>query len=453
MPTPPDVAPQPRPRFQRLPALPPAEKHYRPLRKRIHVICFLIFVALPFLNLMRFDIPRQRFYFAGFELWINEFGILFFTLMFLMFLIAASAIIHGRIYCSYACPQMIFSEWSLSVETWSRKYVNKRFSRWPASRRNAVSAAIFYSVLTVASVFLAFVFTSYFVEPRDLLWRLLSLDIRTTGGITGAVVTLITFLDFTLVRQRFCTSVCPYGYLQGILQDRNTLLVVYRDGRGSDKVCIECKKCVHVCEMDIDIRKSPFQIECVHCGDCIDACEDVLRRVGRTGLIHYSWGETDPRQAAAREPWYYRLGLRDAKRVVILLVLLFYLSGLSVALSMRRPVLVRVAPDRTQLYTQLPDGRIANTMRLTLANRSSRPTSVRLSVENLPGAEIAIPRNPLPLAPGETIQSTFELRTRPWPGSSDVNRFRFIAHPASESTPDTFDLTFILPVQPMEAKP
>jgi polyferredoxin len=150
-----------------------------------------------------------------------------------------------------------------------------------------MARAVFYGVLSVASVFLAFVFTSYFVEPWDLLGRLLHFDLHTAGGITGGAVTLFTFLDFTFVRQRFCTTVCPYGYLQEVLQDK-ALLVLYSDGTGGQKACIECGKCVRVCEMGIDIRNSPYQIECVHCGECIDACEDVLRRIGRPGLIQNS---------------------------------------------------------------------------------------------------------------------------------------------------------------------
>lgn len=137
-------------------------------------------------------------------------------------------------------------------------------------------------------MFLAFVFISYFVEPRDLFWRLVSFDIKTAGGIAGATTTLITFLDFTLVRQRFCTTVCPYGYLQGMLSDENTLIVHYRD---ENRECIECKKCIRVCEMGIDIRTSPYQIECIHCGECIEACADVLGKLGKQGLIHYAWGE------------------------------------------------------------------------------------------------------------------------------------------------------------------
>lgn len=437
-------APAKKPRIERLPALPPAGKNYHKLRKRIHLICVVIFVALPFFNVMRFDIPRQRFYFAGFELWISEFGILFFSLMFLMFLIAASAIIHGRIYCSYACPQMIFSEWSLAVQRWARKTIAKRFPKWSSAATEQSAQAVFYGVLLAASVFLAFVFTSYFVEPRDLLARLMRLDVQTAGGITGATVTALTFLDFTLVRQKFCVSVCPYGYLQGILQDKNTLLVEYTD---QTKVCIECKKCVRVCHMDIDIRKTPYQIECVHCGECIDACEDVMRRIGRPGLIHYEWGKAEFTQGKAPEAWHRRLGFRDAKRFAILLVLLFYLSGLLAALSMRRAVLVQVTPDRSTLYRIAEDGRVSNAMRLKLANRSSKAQRVMLRLENLPGAEIVQLANPVDLQPGETVQHTFEIRAPRKADAQDVNRFRLVAEATGEKKPETFDLTFIMPVE------
>ena len=90
--------------------------NWHKLRKRVHLLCFAIFLALPFLNVMRFDIPRQRFYFFGYELWISEFSILFFSLMFLMFGIVVMSVIFGRVYCGYLCPQMIFSEASMALE-------------------------------------------------------------------------------------------------------------------------------------------------------------------------------------------------------------------------------------------------------------------------------------------------------------------------------------------------
>ena len=435
----------PKPKVERLPPLPPAETNYRRIRKRFHLGFFLAFVAAPFLNLMRFDIPRQRFYFAGFELWISEFAIIFFALMLLMFIIAASAIIHGRIYCSYACPQMIFSEWSQSLERWAKTQAQQRLKTASPGTKKLAANAAFYSLLAVASVFLAFVFTSYFLEPRDLLGRLLHLDLITVGGITGATVTILTFLDLTLVRQKFCTSVCPYGYIQGMLQDQHTLLVSYQDGKDEARDCIDCKKCVRVCEMGIDIRDSPFQIECVHCGDCIDACEDILRKVGKPGLIHYTWGERP--KAAARESWYMRWGFRDAKRVAILVILAFYLGGLALALSLRRPVLVEINPDRSVMFKVLPDGRIANLIRLKLANRTGRITQVQLTVEGLAGAELALPGNPVVLKPGETFERTVELRAPFVQDGQDVHHIRILAKADGARSADAEEMTFIMPLK------
>ena len=436
-----------KPKVERLPPLPPQETVYKRIRKRFHLAFFLAFVAAPFSNLMRFDIPRQRFYFAGVELWISEFSIIFFALMFLMFVIAASAIIHGRVYCSYACPQMIFSEWSQSVERWAKRQVQQRLKAASAGLKDAAAKGLFYGILGLASVFLAFVFTSYFVHPRDLLGRLLHFDLVTVGGITGAVVTLFTFLDFTLVRQKFCTTICPYGYIQGMLQDKHTLLVAYQDGVGEAKDCIDCKKCVRVCEMEIDIRNSPYQIECIHCGDCIDACEDILRKVGKPGLIHYAWGENPKVATGQKEAWYLRWGFRDAKRVVIFGIMACYLGGLALALSLRRPVLVEINPDRATMYKLLDDGRVANMIRLKLANRTGRNVQVRLWVEGLPGADLALPANPVALKPGESFERTVELRAPFVQDGEDVHHIRILAQSDAARKSDAEEMTFITPIK------
>src|ERR1039458_3489386 len=138
------------------------------LRKRVHLLCFLAFLALPFLNVVRFDIPKERFYFAGYELWINEFAIIFFAMMFLMFLVVAASVFYGRLYCGYVCPQTIFSEASVALETWLRKRVTKKFPTWKPPVRERVGRGLFYALLAAASVLLAFIFICYFVEPRDL---------------------------------------------------------------------------------------------------------------------------------------------------------------------------------------------------------------------------------------------------------------------------------------------
>ena len=394
------MPPPPKPKPGRPQPIEPP-KGYHAGRKRMHLFCFLIFCALPFFDIVRFDIPKQRFYFAGQELWISEFGIIFLTLMFLLFCIVAVSMVFGRMYCSYACPQMIFSEQSLMMQSWIDRQVKKRLIDWPPQRRSILSAAIFYATGLIASTFLAFVFISYFVAPLDLLRRLLSLDIVTAGGIAGAATTLFTFLDFAFVRQHFCTSICPYGYLQGMLGDKNTLLVQYRDARHE---CIECKKCVRICHMGIDIRKSPYQIECIHCGECIDACDQVLARLGKPGLIQMTWGEQGS-AVGAREPWYRRLGIRDAKRAIVLAVILCYGSGLAVALSMRKPVFVRVEADRSVLYTKDASGATVNKFRVIVGNRSRKDASVKLDLEGLNQAHI-VGSPTISLGPGQTFEQS-----------------------------------------------
>lgn len=420
----------------------PTRASYHRIRKGVHVACVVIFIALPFFNVMRFDIPRQRFYFAGYELWINEFGIIFFALMFLLFIVVAASMFYGRVYCGYLCPQMIFSEASIAIENRLRRVVNKRAIRLSPKKRNLIARALFFTVLAAASVFVSFVFISYFVEPRDLLARLATLDVRTAGGIAGAATTLVTFLDFSLVRQRFCTTACPYGYLQGMLSDGDTLIVHYRD---EDRDCIECKKCVRVCEMGIDIRTSPYQIECIHCGECIDACADVLGRLGKQTLIHYAWGERGELLGDKTAPWYRRIGMRDAKRVVLLLVLLFYASGLFVALSMRRNVLVRISPDRTTMFRVGSEGLVYNKFRLTIANRGRGDAELVLSIEDLPGSRAVLESTTMPIGAGQTVQREFEIAAAPSGLSPGVNHFRIVGRVTPDETEDQFDMTFITP--------
>jgi polyferredoxin len=274
---------------------------------------------------------------------------------------------------------------------------------------------------------------------------LLSLDIKTAGGIAGATTTLITFLDFAFAQTRFCKMVCPYGYLQGMLGDKNTPIVQYRD-EDQNKQCIECKKCVRVCHMGIDIRNSPYQIECIHCGECIDACEDVLGRLGKPGLIHYAWGERGELLTDKRGSWLRRLGLRDAKRVAVLLILLFYAPGLFVALSMRSNVLVKIMPVRATLYRIGDDGRIYNRFRMTIANRRSEETEVTLSLKDLPEAQILLAQ-PLKLKAGGTIEQEFEVSVPPSALPQGVNHFLIESHATTGDSAETFDMTFITPTE------
>ena len=411
------------------------------IRKTVQAVCFVVFVTLPLFNIMRIDLPRQRFYFFGAELWISEFSIVFLTLMFLWILIAAMAMIYGRFWCGYLCPQMIFSEKANALEKRIIRAVNRKMPNAGPRLRRFIAAVLFGIVLLPASVFVTFVFVSYFVPPLDLFHRLLSLDIRTSAGIVGASVTMVTLLDFALLRQRFCTAICPYGYLQNMLKDKHTLLVHFHD---PNEECIKCSKCVRACPMGIDIRKSSHQLECTHCAECIDACSGILGKLGTQTLIQYAGGDSGTR-AEPEGNWFRRIGFRDGKRVAVLVLLLVYATGLSIAISVRQPVLLRIMPDRITLYSIAPDGKVHNRFRMVASNRGRVQASVSLSVADLNGASIEGITQRKILEPGQSIQQQFDVVV---PSSSlhpGINKLRISADVTPGKAGQQFSETFFAP--------
>ncbi len=420
----------------------PGTRYHR-VRKIVQLICFVIFVTLPLTDAMRIDITRQRFYFFGAELWISEFSIVFLSMMFLWILVAAMAMIYGRFYCGYLCPQMIFSETAAWLEGRIARTVKRKFSKVEAGAQTWITRSAFYVLLLPASVLVTFVFVSFFVPPSELFHRLFSFDIRTAAGMVGAGVTLLTFLDFAFLRQHFCTVICPYGYLQNMLADRHTLLVHFHDPH---KECINCAKCVRACPMGIDIRRGSHQLECIHCAECIDACSSILGKLGRPSIVRYGWGETGESAEQGRK-WYRRIGIRDGKRVAVLLLLVIYATGLSIAISMRQPVLVRIMPVRDTLYTVSPDGTIHNHFRMQASNRGHKSAKVTLSLSGLPPASLAGIDTAIDLKPGETLQRGFDI-TSPAAGiAPGINHLRITANVSPSQKPLSFEENFIAPFE------
>ncbi|MDR3773547.1 MAG: FixG Ig-like domain-containing protein [Terracidiphilus sp.] len=413
------------------------------VRKTIQYLCVTVFILLPLSDVMRVDLVRQRFYFFGAELWISEFSIIFFTMMFLWILIAAMAMIYGRFYCGYLCPQMIFSEAANAIEKAIARRVDRKLTDLSPRARRLLTLGPLYVILLPASVFFSFVFVSFFIPPVDLIHRLLSFDIRTAGSLFGVSVTLLTFLDFAFLRQRFCTSICPYGYLQNMLADSHTLQVFFQDESGQ---CIHCDKCVRACPMGIDIRKSSHQLECTHCAECIDACSGVLGRMGRQTLIHYAWGDAGRSQAEERR-WYRRIGFRDGKRIAVLVLLSLYATGIAVVINMRQPVLVRIMPNRITLYTRAPDGSIHNTFRLVATNRGKTDARVTLSLAGLRAAQIVGVPGAITLKPGDELQREFDVAAAGSAVDPGVNRLRILVHVDPGQKDQSLDETFIAPME------
>jgi polyferredoxin len=226
-----------------------------------------------------------------------------------------------------------------------------------------------------------------------------------------------------------------------MLGDKNTLLVQYRDEKHQ---CIECKKCIRICHMGIDIRKSPYQIECIHCGECIDACDKVLARLGKPGLIQMTWGEQGE-AVGAKESWHRRIGIRDSKRAIVLAVILCYASGLAVALSMRKPVFVRVEADRSVLFTKDAAGATINKFRVIVGNRTGKQASVKLDLAGLDQAHIAGPST-IAVDPGQTSEQLVPVAVPTGALTPDyVTHFQIRAVTQPGGDVYSIDTTFIMP--------
>jgi polyferredoxin len=198
--------------------------------------------------------------------------------------------------------------------------------------------------------------------------------------------------------------------------------------------------------MGIDIRESPFQIECIHCGECVDACRSIMGKFGEETLVHYAWGEKGELLGDKKAAWYRRIGLRDAKRLAVLAIIIIYGSTLAVAFSMRHSVLVRIAANRATMYRIGNDGRVYNTFRMTLANRGKKDASVWLEIKDLPDARLGLPSSEIPLKVGETIEQEFEISVPANTREIQINHFEVVSVVLPDKTTDTFDETFIMPL-------
>ena len=114
-----------------------------------------------------------------------------------------------------------------------------------------------------------------------------------SAGLTVYVTALAVAADMLWLRRTFCARACPYGPLLSSLTDQSTLAVRYLNERDDD--CIHCHKCETDCPMGIDIKQGVGQHGCIGCGECVDACNDVLGLRGKAGLIEFRYGTAPER--------------------------------------------------------------------------------------------------------------------------------------------------------------
>jgi cytochrome c oxidase accessory protein FixG len=381
---------------------------FRTLRHRTSIVLQLILFVTPWLRIkghpaLMVDLPARRVYALGAMYTARDTLLLLLILLFLAFALFFFTSLFGRLWCGYACPQTVFlEEWIRPLEHWiegSRGLQMKRDKgAWDFDRIWRKSAK--WSLYALAAVVVSMTLASYFEDAR-ILW---------TGGGSSAMYAIVGifaavwFLDFAWFREQFCNYLCPYARFQSALTDDESLLLVYEIARGEPRGgpdatttgrCIECSKCVAVCPQGIDIRNG-FQLECISCGACIDACDDVLGRLGHQGLIRYD-------SMAKQQGKKVRL-LRP--RTIAYGGLLTGLAAAAVAVLLARmPFEATFSRAPGSLFTVDADGWLRNTylMRITNNDPALGERAYSVTIDGLPGATLTAPDTRLGPAESRTF--------------------------------------------------
>jgi cytochrome c oxidase accessory protein FixG len=375
---------------------------FRNLKWIIMIVTLGIYYVTPWIRFDRgpnlpdqavlLDLANRRFFFFWIEIWPHEFyfvaGLLIMAGLGLFLFTSAL----GRVWCGYACPQTVWTDLFFAVERWIEGDRNARLRLWRANWdfkkfRLRVTKYIAWLLIAVATGG-AWVF--YFADAPTLLVDLLTGQAAFVAYATIGILTATTFVFGGFMREQICIYACPWPRIQAAMMDEDTITVAYREWRGEPRGkgksrddlgdCIDCNACVNVCPVGIDIRDGQ-QLECITCALCIDACDDIMEKVGKPrGLIDYIALTDETRERAGEAPrsiWKHIFRLRT----IIYTALWSAVGiGLTVALFVRSDIDVTVAPVRNPQFVTLSDGSIRNTYDVRIRNMTHQPTDFAITI-------------------------------------------------------------------------
>ena len=403
-----------------------------------------VYYGLPWLQwdnrqAVLFDLAARKFYIFGLVFWPQDFvyltGLLILSAL-ALFLFTAVA---GRLWCGYACPQTVYTEIFMWVESWlegdhlARKKLDK--SPWNANKlkKRGLKHIVWFAI----AVWTGFTFVGYFTPIQTLAAEVMSMSLGPWETFWILFYGFATWGNAGFMREQVCKYMCPYARFQSVMFDADTLIITYDAARGEPRGprskkadpaaaglghCVDCGICVQVCPTGIDIRRG-LQYECIGCAACIDGCNQVMDRMRYPrGLIRYS--TDNALRGRYAETTFLRHMMRP-RTLVYGAVLLAVMAALSVTLAMRVPLKVNVIRDRAALSREAADGRIENVYRLQVMNTEEAPRRYVVSVSGISGAELGL-RQPLEV-PAATTQ-TFPVEVRADPAALRAGSHPIVFH-------------------------
>lgn len=397
-------------------------------RKYLSYVLLLVLFGLPFIKVggkpfMLFNIPETKFILFGIYFAPQDFHLFVIAMLIGMVFIVLFTVIFGRLFCGWVCPQTIFMEMVFRrIEYWIEGDANaqRRLAKAPWTTDKYVKKITKQLIFIAISVVIAHTFLSYIIGVEQV-WQIITDPIgeHWQGFIAMVAFTAIFYGVFSVMREQVCTTICPYGRLQGVLLDENSLAVAYDFERGEPRGklsrakkakaqpscstdcsaaatarqlaeaelaakiaaeakgdCIDCGLCVQVCPTGIDIRNGT-QMECVNCTACMDACDEVMTKIDKPlGLVRIDSynGIVNKKHSL----WNTRV----AAYSVVLVALLGLESFLFASRSSVEVLFLRTPG---MLYQDNDDGYISNLYNYQLINKTELESVVRFESDDLEG--------------------------------------------------------------------
>lgn len=344
-----------------------------------------------------FDLTERKFYLFDLVFWPQDVIYLALLLIISAYGLFLFTAIGGRLFCGYACPQTLFTEWFLWIEEKieGSYLVRQKLDQQPMDARKFRIKLAKHTVFLLISAWTGFTFVGYFTPIRTLSHEFVTFTLGPWEIFWIFLYGVATYANAGFLREQMCLFMCPYARFQSVMFDPDTLTVTYDRGRGETRGarkkdedykaagkgdCVDCGICVQVCPTGIDIRNG-LQYECIGCAACIDACDQVMDKVGYPrGLIRYTsehalekgWGKSEIIRHLARP----RTLIYGAILAVIVAATLW-------GIATRIPLRVDVIRDRGVMSRETDNGTIENLYRLQIMNVSETAHRYSISVSGL----------------------------------------------------------------------
>ena len=218
--------------------------YYTRIRSILSWVLLALLFGMPFIKingdpLMLFNIMERRFIIFGINFMPQDFYLFVIAMLIFIVFIVLFTVVFGRLFCGWICPQTIFMEMVFrKIEYLIEGDANKQkaLAKAPWNTDKLIKKSSKHAIFFILSFLIANTFLAYIIGI-DQLEKIATepLDAHIGGFIAIIIFSGVFYGVFAHFREQVCLVVCPYGRLQGVLLDKNSIVVGYDYVRGEPR--------------------------------------------------------------------------------------------------------------------------------------------------------------------------------------------------------------------------